>query len=233
MFFSSSPDDLRDHKYTGSFVGESLTAPQSIVFPFVGNTSEVPTWIINGSGTLSLCTIADQLSPVLNNCTLNTPINFSARASGSQYAFFGTVDTQFLFTLNTDNTISTCLINNTTQAFTSCTSQSSLGLNDPNSMYVSTWNFYVLITNRGNDTVKRCNIEPTLGIISNCRSTGSGFNAPAGIFVDGNSAYIANSGENSISYCKIDNNGNLSNCSKMSFGFNKPVSVYASGGPCG
>ena len=71
------------------------------------------------------------------------------------------------------------------------------------------------ITNQGNSTVSYCRIISG-SLISQCNSTGSGFNAPSALTISAYLynplAFIVNHGNNTVSKCNIEANGSLSGC---------------------
>ena len=73
-----------------------------------------------------------------------------------------------------------------------------------------------------------CSISATDGSISNCATTGSGFNQPLGIVFNGSHAYIANynfPGGQSVSVCNVAADASLENCAIAASSVPSPASL--------
>ena len=84
------------------------------------------------------------------------------------------------------------------------------------------------ILNNNSTTVSLCKINAATGTFTSCSSSGSNFNAPAGISINsaGTTLYITNTGSNTVSICSIDStSGKLSNCHLSPATFNAPSGI--------
>jgi hypothetical protein len=73
-----------------------------------------------------------------------------------------------------------------------------------------------------------CSISATDGSISNCATTGSGFNQPSGIVFNGSHAYIANynfPGGQSVSVCDVAGDATLTSCAIAVGNVSHPTSL--------
>lgn len=82
---------------------------------------------------------------------------------------------------------------------------------------------YLYVVSSASTTVSACalNIDNSLAA---CNATGSGFNAPSGIALNGSYAYVTNTGGNSVSRCTLDAAGALSGCTPGGT-FNAPTAI--------
>lgn len=194
-------------------------------------------WIANGDSTLTYCTSA-QTGNAWSGCSIATPLNYPATTT-SISVISGVLSNSdaagVLYTANTtSNSISACPITNVITIPT-CVDAGGSGFNQPTFVggRVVTFGspYYVLITNKGNNTVLRCTFDNQTFMLSNCTSTGSNFNQPVSIYESDNGfAYITNQVDNSITIC-TDTNGVLTDCNNTGGDFNAPVATIV--GTCG
>jgi len=85
---------------------------------------------------------------------------------------------------------------------------------------------YAYITNVFNNQISQCSIDTTTGDLSNCVSTTSSFEAPAGITFSNGFAYIAHAFSNVISKCTVNAmTGALSDCTSAGSHFSAPLFI--------
>lgn len=102
----------------------------------------------------------------------------------------------------------------------------------PRTAYINNGYFYTM--NYSNSTVVKCDINTDTGALSNCASTGSGFDRPLGSMIIANGyAYVPNSAgaTNNVSICAVSSvDGSLSSCSTFSDpSFDSPSGIAVSG----
>lgn len=193
-------------------------------------------WIANDNGTLTYCTTAQTGtgSGSWSGCSVSTPTNYPATVTSINVVRPTSSNTGALFTANTaTNSISACPISNVI-TIANCNDAGGSGFNEPTFIVGSgspNPNHYVLITNKGNSTVSRCDVDATTFVLSNCVTTGSNFNQPVSIYESDNGfAYITNQVDNSVTVCS-DSNGTLTSCTSIAGNFNEPIATIV--GTCG
>jgi len=90
---------------------------------------------------------------------------------------------------------------------------------------------YAYVTNYNNKTISKCTVSDIDGALSDCVSTGSGYNKPIGIAVNDAYAYITNYANKTVTKCNANAaNGSLTNCTSTGSAYNKPEGVGVSNG---
>jgi hypothetical protein len=155
----------------------------------------------------------------------NISVNIKITNTSSGYAFV----TNF-----SKNAVSICNIESNSN-LSNCIDSSTAKLNSP--FGVTTNNNYAYVTNVGDNSVTVCKIVSSIksgkepGIkLSSCVDSGAkmgSFSVPGEIITYNNYAYVANKGNNTVTFCKINiNNGTLSGCvAKSDPVFSSPVGV--------
>lgn len=224
----------------GNVITESTTlkAPKvcKLNSDFFCSFPESANWIQVNITNYSYILIASEFGPFINycqtgtsgsltNCQTFTDANFSspngiATIPGFSYAANAS-----------SNNITICSFNDFPTA--TCSTTDGGGVFDsPRTAYIHNGYFYTL--NYNNSQVIKCNVNASTGALSNCASTGSGFNKPLGSMTISNGyAYIPNSSGNTqnISICAVSpQDGSLSSCSTFSnSSFSSPSGVAVSG----
>lgn len=217
--------------FTASATGSNISSPTGLA------ALNGFGWIANGDSTLTYCTSA-QTGNAWSGCSVTTPTNYPATTT-SISVISGVLSNPnaagVLYTANTtSNSISACPITNFITTPT-CVDAGGSGFNQPTFVGGRIVNFgppyYVLITNKGNNTVLRCTFDNQTFMLSNCTSTGSNFNQPVSIYESDNGfAYITNQVDNSITIC-TNTDGVLTDCNNTGGDFNAPVTTIV--GTCG
>lgn len=89
---------------------------------------------------------------------------------------------------------------------------------------------FVYVTDRTNGSVTKCTVDSATGALMNCGMPATGFVNPTDIVINGNNAYIASFGGNTVHHCTIDANGDLSACTNAGVtGMNGPTDIAIQG----
>jgi hypothetical protein len=211
--------------FTGTDTGSNLSRPTGLA------TLSDFGWVANNNSTLTYCTSTQTITG-WQGCNIATPSHYPENAASISIigGILGNPNIAgILYTANTaSNTISACPINNFL-SITSCVDAGGSGFNQPTFVGARSITLvdvrYVLITNKGNNTVSRCTFDNTNFTLSHCATTGSNFNQPVSIYESDNGfAYITNQADDSITVC-TDTNGELTHCNSISGDFHTPVAT--------
>lgn len=152
---------------TGSgFAGpNSVTIDVNDLNVYVANatSNNLSQCVVNLNGTLSACTITGSSVLGLNGIVLDPSNTYAWVAS------------------QVNNTIESCFINGDS-SLAACTTAAS-GFATPFFTAFDSLNSLAYITNNSNNTVSVCSVDLDTGTLSECVTTGSGFNSPKGIVI--------------------------------------------------
>ncbi|MEM9243113.1 MAG: beta-propeller fold lactonase family protein [Pseudomonadota bacterium] len=224
----------RDSNFSGAFTtsprigtlssctidaGISPSTPTDVVL----NPSLAKAYITNaGNNTVSRCDV-NSMTGFLSNCVA-TGSGFSSPQS---IVLYNSINKAYIVN-GSNSTVSVCDMNSSTGALSNCQSTGS-GFSNPRSivLYQNTLVNKAYVTNIGNNSVSVCDVNDVSGALTNCISTGSNFNVPQGLALFMNDtlqlyrAYIANTGDNTITMCKVDETtGAFFDCQNTGSGFN-------------
>ena len=106
----------------------------------------------------------------------------------------------------------------------SYTNDAGIALTGTTSITYGAFTPYLYVVSSASTTLSACAlaIDNSLAV---CNATGSGFNGPSGIALNGSYAYVTNAGGNSVSRCTLDTGGALADCAAGGT-FTAPTAIH-------